>query len=82
MTIIHAPKNTQTRIESVYAFLSEDDGGEGLCGANVGGQWMPLITADPKVLDKLRHIAKQVAEMTGKKIKLVKFTTREEQSYV
>lgn len=75
-TVIHDPKNT-FKIESLYAFISEDETGEGLCGAPMLGMGsMPLIAADEARLESLRSIAKQLAKMTKKKIKLIKLTSR------
>lgn len=77
---LHQPKNTMPRIEEVWAFVSvdPDDGNEGVCAFRTGDAWMPLIAADTKRLEQLRQIAKDLSKFTKNKIKLVKFTKREE----
>jgi hypothetical protein len=67
-------------VESLWAFLSVDEqGNEGLCGHRVEGLgWVALVGADEARVVLLRPIAKQIARESGSKIKLVRFTTREE----
>jgi dihydroorotase-like cyclic amidohydrolase len=58
-------------IEEMYAFISydKDDNDEGLTALHGGyGVWMPMVGAD---------MARQIAAMTGKNIKICKFSTRE-----
>lgn len=66
------------RINEVYAFISEDTGpdDEGIIGAVFGGQWMPFVCGDKARVDSLRPHAEKIAELTGKKVKLVKFAVR------
>jgi hypothetical protein len=47
-TIIITPPNQIARIDKVWAILSMDERGEGVCAANIGndGTMMALITAD------------------------------------
>lgn len=81
MTVIIAPKNTMPRIDTLWAFLTVDkDGSEGMCAATYGphGMLLPLIAADPARLDSVTAMAEQLAQTTGMKIKLVRFTAREE----
>ena len=84
-TVFAQPKNTMPRIESLYAFLSvdENDGNEGLVGAPIPPMaCMPLIAADDKRLSVLRPIAQEVANLTKTKIRLVRFTKREEIGFI
>jgi len=84
-TIFHQPKNTMPRIESFYAFLSvdEESGNEGIVGAPMGPiACMPLIAADEARLSQIQEIAQQVANLTKCKIRLVKFTKREEIGFI
>lgn len=71
------------KIEEVYIFVAIGEKGE--CAAafirNLGeGQHlsMPLIAADKERVDSLRPYAVEIAKETGKTIKLIKFTTRED----
>lgn len=68
------------RIEEMYAFVAEDAGpdDEGVVGMNTGLGWVPLVGADMARVESLKPIAQQIAKQTGKKVKLLHFTTREE----
>jgi hypothetical protein len=68
------------KIESIWAFVSVDpeDGNEGVAAASFRGVMMPLIAADEKRLTMILPIAEHIKASTGIKLKLVKFTTREE----
>lgn len=63
-------------INEMFAFVASDSLGEGLIAELIGNQWMPLVGADMDRVKSLRPIAERAARQTGKKIKLVKFTTR------
>ena len=66
-------------IETIWAVLSVDEHGEGICGAQIHGRWMSLTTADEALLQKaLIPAAREIANLTGKKLKLVKFTARQD----
>jgi len=84
-TIFLQPKNTMPRIESMYAFLSvdENDGNEGIVAAPMGPVGcMPLIGADEKRLSELKPLAQEIANITKIKIRLVRFTKREEIGFI
>ena len=68
------------KIEQIYAFIAEDTGpdDEGVTGFATGMGWMPMVGADIDRIESLKPIAQQIAKSTGKKIKLIKFTNREE----
>ncbi len=73
-------KNKLRHIDSVWAFLSTDEGGnEVAMGCDIVGiGWVALIAADEERLASLRPIAKQLAREERLKVRLVKFTTRED----
>lgn len=76
---VHDPDNPKHTIDSIYAFISEDENGEGVCAASNGTALiMPLIAADERRLELLKPIAQELARHTKKKIKLVKFSVRED----
>jgi hypothetical protein len=79
VTVVHAPKNEMPRIDCIWAFLSvdEEDGNEGVCAAPLNGSLMPLIAADEKRLASLWPVAEEIARLTGRVIRLVKFHNRE-----
>jgi hypothetical protein len=73
------PGYTLERIEHIWAFISSDRTGEGICGAPYGGlSVVPMIAADEARVESLKPMAQHIAKMYGIQIKLVKFTTREE----
>lgn len=65
-------------IEHIWAFIAEDEQGEGVCGFLGPDGWMPLIAADQARVESLRRVAKDIKATSGKTIKLVKFSLREE----
>jgi len=67
------------RIDRMYAFIAEDETGEGLTGfLSVGGVWMPMVAADEARVDALREIAQSVATASGKQVRLCVFERRVE----
>lgn len=68
------------KITEMFAFIAEDTGpdDEGVAAFNVGEAWYPMVGADWDRVDILKDIAKGIALRTGKELKLVRFTTREE----
>lgn len=80
--IIHDPGNYLEKITEVYVFASVDIHGEGIIGQNMhvmgNNVFMPFVCADKNRMESLKPIAKEIAKETGKKIKLIKLTTREE----
>ena len=68
------------RINNIWAFLSTDDDGEGVCAAPIGNGMltMPLIAADKARLESLKPIAQKLANLFNKPVRLAKFTTRED----
>ncbi len=68
------------RIEEMYAFVAEDSGpdDEGIVGMGTRAGWVPLVGADMARVESLKPIARNIAAQTGKKIKLLHFTHRED----
>jgi len=68
------------RIEEMYAFVAEDSDpdDEGIVGMGTKAGWMPLVGADMTRVESLRPIARDISVQTGKKIKLLHFTHRED----
>ncbi len=65
-------------MDELFLFVAEDEEGEGLIGQRIGDQWIPFVCADKARLNSLRPMAENIARESGKKIKLIKFTTRTE----
>lgn len=79
VVVMHAPANYLGRIEVLWAALSIDEGGEGLCAAPMGpNMTVPLIAADRARLRQIVPAAKMIAKMFGKPVRLAKFATRED----
>jgi len=75
--IIDPPNHIQ-RITAVWAAISVDETGEGICAVNSNGTWMPLLAADEERLEWIVDQARTLAKMTGKRIKIIKLTSRVE----
>lgn len=80
--IIHSPLNYLERINELYAFVSVDQGGEGLVAqtVNFNGQLtlMPFVASDMARMNDLRTFAKGMAYEANKVIKLIRLSHREE----
>lgn len=79
----HEPKNYLEKITDIWAFVSVDEGGEGIVGMTMELEegrktFMPFVCADEARVASLRPHAIGISKATGKKIKLVKFSQREE----
>ena len=71
--------STVFRIDQLWAVISSDEGGEGLCASSMpDGTVMPLIAANETTLEAWLPVAHRLATEGGKKIKIVRFTMREE----
>jgi hypothetical protein len=76
--IKHEARNYLGRIEQIWAFLSLDEGGEGVCAAPMGQLTVPLIAADKRRLDDLYPLARGLANVFDQPVRLAKFTRRED----
>lgn len=73
------------RIEEMYAFIVEDAGpdDEGVVAiqseeGGYGRVWLPLVGADMARVESLIPLAKGIGDQLGKKVKLIKFSERQE----
>jgi hypothetical protein len=66
------------KINEMYAFICDEPDGEGIPAVSMGPMMMPLVGADMTRIDSLREHAQLVADQSGRKITLVKFSVREE----
>lgn len=72
-------------IGAVWAFVAvHDDGDEGIIGAAIGpgGSMMPFVAADKARVDDLRPLAVEMAKLTGKRVRLVRFDTRTDEEVI
>lgn len=76
----HFQTPSSRRVDEIFAWLAVDtDGSEGIAGAEIGSAGMiPLVGGDRARMDSLRPYAERVHRLTGLRIKLVRFTAREE----
>jgi hypothetical protein len=68
------------RIKTIHAFIAtEADDTEGVVGfrTETGAFW-PMVCADEARVDSLRKMAQLVAQQTGVKIVLAKFSVRQD----
>jgi len=78
-TAIHETRNEIERIEEVWAYVSKDEGGEGICSVilpTLGST--PLVYAQPRLHDMMRQLATELATRTGTKVRHVRFTRRKD----
>ena len=76
-------ENHFLKAEELYVFISQDtNGNEGICAVEMVLDerriLMPLIASDKEWLSSLTGHARNLARRGDKKIKLIKFTNREE----
>lgn len=62
------------KITALFAFITEDRGVESVVNWNVGGENFAMIFSDPTILEQATTLAESVSRVTGRTIKLVKFT--------
>ena len=65
-------------IDEVFLFVTEGTEGEGLIGQRMGDSWIPFVCADRARLESLRPLAEEIAKATKKKVKLIRYSAREE----
>jgi hypothetical protein len=77
MTYVHNEAN-EAPITELFAFLSTDDTGEGICAAIVGGLGStPLVTSKARVAEQMKQMAQSISDASGKPVRLVRFTRAE-----
>lgn len=68
------------KIEEIYAFVAEEELGEGIIGRTVviDNQlvFMPFVCADKARMESLKPLALEIQKESGKKIKIIKMTKR------
>lgn len=68
------------KIKEIHAFIAtEDDGTEGVIGQLMpDGVFMPFVCADSERVKQLRPFAKNIAKISKKTVKLIRFSVRED----
>jgi hypothetical protein len=75
---IDDPPATQPVTELFAYVVIDEAGNEGICATTMGGTSMPMVFGYERVALKAMPFAEELARMTGKTVRLVKFTTRQE----
>lgn len=74
--------NYLEKITELYVFVSSDEGGEGVIGQTVEIEgkpvFMPFVCAEKARMESIKPMAKMIAQHTGKTVRLIKLTNREE----
>ena len=71
--------NSGFRIKTLHAYTAiGDDNEEGIIGGVINGMLTPFIGADEVRIKELRQAAIETGKATGKKVKLVCFSVRED----
>lgn len=66
------------KIEKMYAYITLEGEQEGVIGFHSGMGWVPLVGADTDRAKSYRPVAQDIANRTGKEVKLIFFSQREE----
>ena len=78
MPEIHTPPNDGP-ITEMYVFLSEDEHGDGIFGIQSSdGTWTPMVTSRAALAEEVKALAEAMAKLSGKTVKLIRFTKGEE----
>lgn len=64
------------KIEAFYAFVANDEKGEGLIGMEINGSWIPFVAADEDRINSLRPLAIDIAKRSRRTVRLLKFSER------
>jgi hypothetical protein len=72
----HTPENEQP-MDEIYAVISKDESGEGICSMIGPMGSMPLIFGHVKMISHIKGIMEQMAKDTGKTLKLCKYKRTE-----
>lgn len=71
---VHNPKNVKV-IEKLYVILSVDkDGLEGIMAKKVGDTWMPMVSSDSSMIERVFPSCVDDSKGTNKTVKIVSFT--------
>lgn len=69
-------------INELYIFIVEESEGEGIPAVEMDGVLMPLVGADMETINEMRRHAQMLADNSGFKIRLVRFSVREEMEII
>ncbi len=75
--------NYLEKITELYAFVSVDEGGEGVVAQMVpdpdgSKTFLPFVCSDKARVNSLRPLVQEMVKASGRKIKLIRLTVREE----
>jgi hypothetical protein len=67
-----------TDIDEVWLFITIDETGEHVCATRVGASVLPLMAADEDCMTSLIPLARKLASVSGKSLKLIRLGQRTE----
>jgi hypothetical protein len=71
---------TMPKVQEIFVYLAEGpDGDEGIAAGEFSSMgWVPLVAASPHVAELILPKAQMIAAASGCRIRLVRFTCRED----
>lgn len=66
------------KVEELFVFIYEEDGTENVVIAPTTQGNIPMITIDEQMKNRMKPLAKNVANALHKTIKIIRFTNRED----
>lgn len=72
MDIYHIPANEQV-MDEIYAVLSVDENGEGICSMMTEQGGMSMILGHERMIEFVKLIINKMVRETGKTLRLVKY---------
>lgn len=76
MDIYHIPANEQT-MDEIYAVLSVDENGEGICSMMTEQGGMPMIFGHERMIEFIKPLINKMVKDTGRTLRLVKYKKTE-----
>ena len=78
--LVHAPPNQVAKAEALYAIVSVDANGEGVCGVMTDMGWVPMVFIRQDMIEPALAALRVAATATGRhqQLKVIKFSQREE----
>lgn len=74
--VYHIPENEQM-MDEIYAVLSLDDKGEGICSMMTNEGAFPMVFGHPRMLDMIKPVIRDMAMKTNRTMRIVKFKKME-----
>lgn len=66
------------RITEIFVFVAGPEDDEGVVAFSNGLTWFPMVAADRARIESLRREAQEIANQSGKPVRLLRFSVRED----